>query len=57
VVLVNIIPVMLWWKVVRDVLSVHEAQAVVGCIFPRKDLVLGKASKDVSLSVSCLSLI
>jgi len=57
VVLVNIIPVMLWWKVVRDVLSVHEAQAVVGCIFPRKDPVLGKASKDVSLSVSCLSLI
>jgi len=42
---------MLWWKVVRDVLSVHEAQAVVGCIFPRKDPVLGKASKDVSLSV------
>jgi hypothetical protein len=33
---------MLWWKVVRDVLSVHEAQAVVGCIFPRKDPVLGR---------------
>jgi len=51
VVLVNIIPVMLW-KVIRDVLSsMNEAQAVVGCIFPRKDLVLGRPLRCVPVCV------